>query len=170
MARSSGATRIRRKQVIRDPVRVATGDATAVTGTARFNGPIVCPQPTEDTEGCVGTSSSNAQSTPVDAMKPRADSISTTKLNDMATKQILAELEATLPSPKRVRISVSSITTNGHDSTLANGWQKISCSPVEAWSYFGEAMMLFVFLVALIWAWPQLCWWRLIHFLRMWQI
>ena len=167
MARSSGATRLRGKKDTRNPVRVATSDATAMTGTVPFNRPIVCPQPTKDTGGCVGTSSSNVQSTLVDAMKPRADSILTTKLNDMATKQILAELEATLPSPKRVRISVSSITTNGHDSTLADGLQKISCLPAEAWSYSGGAMMLFVFLVALIWAWPQLCWWRLKNFLRM---
>ncbi|CAF9940453.1 MAG: hypothetical protein ALECFALPRED_008678 [Alectoria fallacina] len=149
--------KVRSQKGFKDSVTVGGGDSTVLAGTstaAAFDGSTMHPKSIKDLQGYIHTSSSNAQSTPIDATKPRADSISAMELNDMATKQLLAELESTIASPRRVRKSISSISTNSHESMLATGSQKISSSPVEAWSYSAGALILVVFLVSLILAWP----------------
>lgn len=102
MANSSKAKKKRgQKDIIRDTVKAAAGDTSAVAGTAAaLDEQTMRARSIKDVEGTVRTSSSNAQSTPIDAMKPRADSMSTVELNEMTTKQLLAELEATIPSLK----------------------------------------------------------------------
>ena len=100
MAKSSKVKTKRGQTDIRNTVKAAAGDTSAVAGTpAAFDESTMRARSIKGFESYVSTSSSNAQSTSVDATKPRADSISTVELNEMATKQLLAELEATIPSP-----------------------------------------------------------------------
>lgn len=47
--------------------------------------------------------------------------MSTAELDAMATKQLLADLKPTIPSPGGVQISVLTTTTDGHESKLAAG-------------------------------------------------
>lgn len=156
MARTSKAKKTRGQKAIRDTVKLAASDTTAVADAgAAFDPPMRRPNSVNDLEDCVGTSSSNAQFTGIDATKPRADSVSITELSDMATNQLLAELVSSVPSPKRVRVSVSSVSTNSHEPTLAPGSPKASSSSVEAWKYSGGAMLVVAFLVSLFMAWQQ---------------
>lgn len=107
MARLSKAKKTRGQKAFKDTVEVAADDTTAVAGApATFDEPTIGPSSIEDSKCSVRTSSINAQETAIDATKPRADSISPMELNDMATKQLLAELESTMASPRRVRTSV----------------------------------------------------------------
>lgn len=47
--------------------------------------------------------------------------MSTAELDAMATKQLLADLKPTIPSPRGVQVSVLTTTTDGHESKLAAG-------------------------------------------------
>lgn len=127
-----------------------------MTGTATaFGGPATLPSSVSDFKGAVRTSFSDAQSTAIDATKLRADSIAAMELNEMATKQLLAELESTTSGLKRMRRLVSSTSTSSQQSTLVTGSQRLPCSLLKTLPYSAGAMTLFAFLVALFLAWPQ---------------
>lgn len=143
MARPSRHRKTPSQKHIEDAVIVAAGDTTAVfSGAAAFGEPI------KDFKGRVRTSSGDAQSTAIYATRPRADSISVIELNEMATKQLLAELQSITASPRTMRSSVFSISTKSLESTLATGSQKIPTSLVKALPYSVGAMILFVSLVS----------------------
>ena len=156
MARQSKSKKSRGQKNTKNTVKVANGNTAAVAGGAVAIGKrtIKCPGSIEDLKR-TRTSSSNAQSTASNAPKPRADSISAMELNDMVSKQLLAELESSMcrVRSRRNTTSVSSIPVDRQESTLATGSQESSNPPVKVWSYTGAVILLCVILVLLFVAW-----------------
>ena len=111
MARSSKPKKINTPKKIKNVVIVPVSDTTAIADTsATLDGSIKPPSSVNKDE----SSSSNAQSSATNDMKRRVESIPTIELNNMAMKQLLAELESTIPQARRVRMSSSRIATDSH--------------------------------------------------------
>ena len=111
MARSSKAKKISTRKKIKNVVIVPVSDTTAIADTsAALDGPIKPPSSVNKDE----SSSSNTHITATNDVKRRVESIPTVELNHMVTKQLLAELESTIPRARRVRMSSSRIATDSH--------------------------------------------------------
>lgn len=107
MARSSESRRSRVQKNTKNAIKVASGNTAAVASgaVAEGKGTIICPASIEGVER-IRTSSSEAQSTVTEAPKLRADSLSAMELNEMASKQLLAELEFSIVRSSRAPKSV----------------------------------------------------------------
>lgn len=107
MARPSKSKKSRGQKPTKNTVKVANAKIPAKARGAVAIGKriIVCPGSIEDLKR-IRASSSNAQSFATEAPKPRADSISATELNEMVSKQLLAELEFSIVRSRRATTSV----------------------------------------------------------------
>ena len=151
MARPRKVKRRPNQKQIKETASVVIDDATAVPNeAATLDKPFVPPKLIRDEKSSIETSWSNAQMSTVDKPKTRTDSISMTDCDTMARAQLLASLESTIPSPNRVRISVSGISTRGHESQPSAGVQKVSHSAVAAWSIGAGVIILVALLVVLM--------------------
>ena len=149
MARPRKVKKRSSQKQIRDTASVVIGDATAVADKiATLDRPFVPLRIIRDERSSIDTSSRNVQTPAIDATKPRAKSMSTTELDAMARKQLLASLISTIPSAKEVRISVSSNATRGHESRPLGGLRKVSRSRVATWSILMGSAMLIALLMA----------------------
>ena len=132
----------------RNTASVVIGDATAVGDkTATLDRPFVPPRLIRHGRSSVNTSSSNEQTPAIDDTKSRAESMSTTELEAMASEQLLASLNSTVPDSKKVQISLSSNSTRGRESRPSGGLRKVSRSRVATWSISIGAAMLIALLV-----------------------
>ena len=103
MAGISKARKTRSRQTNKVTATVATDDTKPETDTlAVDDGSNVRPKSIRKSRGRLSTSSSNAEHTTIDSKKSRANSISPVEAQAMATRQLLAELESTIASPRRV--------------------------------------------------------------------
>ena len=151
MARPRKVKKGSSQKQIRDTASVVIGDPTAVAVKAATpDRPFVPPRLTRSERSSIDTSSANVQTPEIDDTKPRAQSMSTTELDAMASKQLLVSLNSTIPSPKRSRISVSSNSTRGYESRPSGGLRKVSPSRVATWSIWMGSAMLIVLLVAFL--------------------
>ena len=151
MARPRKVKQRSSQKQIRDTASVVIGDPTAVAvKAATLDRPVVPPRLIRDERSSIDTSSSNVRTHAIDDTKPRAESMSTTELDDMARKQLLASLNSTIPSPKKLRISVSSNSTRGHESRPSGDLRKVSRSRVATWSILMGSAMLLALLVAFL--------------------
>ena len=151
MARPRKVKKRSSRKQIRHTASVATNDATVVADyAATLNSPYVPPRLIRDERSSIDTSSGNVQAPEMVDTKPRVESMSTTELDDMARKQLLASLNSTIPSPEKVRFSVSSTSARGHESRPSGGLRKVSPSRVATWSILMGSAMLVAFLVAVL--------------------
>ena len=149
MARPRKVKKRSSQKQIRDTASIVIGDATAVADKiATLDRPFVPLRLIRDERSSIDTSSSNVQTPGIDATKPRAESMSTTELDAMARKQLLASLNSTIPSAREVRIPVSSNATRGHESRPSGGLRKVSRSRVATWSILMGSAMLIALLMA----------------------
>ena len=103
MAGISKTRKTRSRQANKDTATVATDDIKPKTDTlAVDDGSNVLPKSIRKSRGRLNTSSSNAKHTTIDSKKSRANSISAVEAQAMATRQLLAELESTIESPRKV--------------------------------------------------------------------
>ena len=136
---------------IRDTASVVINHATAVAdNAATLDRPFVPPKLIRDGRSSIDTSSGHLRTPAMNDTKPRAESMSTTDLEDMASKQLLASLNSTIPSTKQVRTSISSSSSRGHESRPSGGLRKVSPSHVAKWSILMGSAMLIVLLVAFL--------------------
>lgn len=151
MARPRKVKKRSSQKQIRDTASVVISETTAVTDdVATLDRPFVPPRLIRDERSSIDTSSGSVQNIVMDYIKPRAESISIAELEDMASKQLLASLNSTIPSPKKVRNSVSSISARGHESRPSGGLRKVSPSRVATWSILMGSAILIVLLVAFL--------------------
>ena len=136
---------------IRDTASVVINHATAVADyAATLDRPFVPPGLIRDGRSSIDTSSGDLRTPAMNDTKPRAESISTTELEDMARKQLLASLNSTISSAKQVQISIFSSSSRGHKSRPSGGLRKVFPSRVATWSILMGSAMLIALLVAFL--------------------
>ena len=151
MARPRKVKKRSSQKQIRHTASVAIDDATVVADdAATLDAPFVPPKLIRDERSSIDTASGNVQAPAMDDTNSRAESMSTKELDDMARKQLLASLNSTIPSPEKVRVSVSSIPARGHESRPSGGLRKVSPSRVATWSILIGSAMLVAFLLAVL--------------------
>ena len=151
MARPRKVKKRSSQKEIRDTAAAVISEATAVTDdVATLDRPFVPPRLVRDERSSIDTSSGNVQTPAMDDTEHRVESMSMTELDDMARKQLLASLNSTIPTPKKVRNSVSSISARGHESRPSGGLPKVSPSRVDTWSIFMGSAILIALLVAFL--------------------
>ena len=97
----------------------------------------------------VDRSSGIVPTTVIDISKPRANSIPTAELNDLAEKQLLAELDFTIPDSRRVRKFHRRLSTHNYESDPGTGlWESLNTA-VRVIYRIWELYILF----DLFWAW-----------------
>lgn len=102
MAHPSKARKTRSQKGVKDAATVAARHtAVGASTAAAFDEPTMNHRSSKGFPSRVRNSSSIARITAINASKLRVDSMSDMQLNDMATKQLLAEFEATLASPRK---------------------------------------------------------------------
>ena len=103
MAGVSKARKTRSRQNTKDTATVAADDTKSEADTPTVDdGPKVRPNSIRKSKGCASTSSSNAKQTIIGSKKSRVNSVSAIEVQGMATRQLLAELESTIMSPRRL--------------------------------------------------------------------
>lgn len=94
MARPSKPRQARSQKQATNTSAVVIDDNEAVSDTAAaLDVPVMSPRSIEDEKSRVDTSSTNAQYTAFGYTNPRGDSVSIMELDDMASKQRLAEFD-----------------------------------------------------------------------------
>ena len=103
MAGISKARQTRSRRTTKITATVATDDIKSETNTPAIDdGSNVRPKSTRKSRGRLSTPSSNAKHITIDSKNSRANSISAIEAQGMATRQLLAELESTIASPRKV--------------------------------------------------------------------
>lgn len=111
MARQPNSKKSLGPKKAKDTIKSTNGSiiAAAVAAGYASDTVIVCPGTIKDVERLTRngrTSSSDTENIAIDAPKLRADSMSAKKLNDMASKQLLGELEAAIGSTEGTKSRV----------------------------------------------------------------
>ena len=103
MAGISKARKTRSRQSNKATATVATDDTKPETDTPTVDdGSNVRPKSIRKSGGRLSTSSSNAKNITINSSNSRASSISAIEIQAMVTRQLLAELESTIPSLRKV--------------------------------------------------------------------